>query len=217
MRIALADDLRQWIATKLKAVRSEPFRIGVAISAQLPASTPLLNVPTGLVRILDRDLKAANILKRDDRGHVVDVHALRYTFASHLSKGGVMPRTAQAAMRHGSLDMTMQHYTDPRLLDVAGAMDVLPSLPLDEPPKRESAKATGTDAGSLVRTLVPIPGNGRTQEANADKTADSADSYRLAVSGGNNSGSERLSSDVRMTGLGFEPRTSGLKGRCSTN
>jgi len=48
----------------------------------------------------------------------------------------VAPRTAQAAMRHSSprlrsgqaLDLTMNVYTDPTLLDVAGAMEVLPEL-----------------------------------------------------------------------------------------
>jgi site-specific recombinase XerD len=41
---------------------------------------------------------AAGIPKRDDRGRTVDVHALRHTFGTHLSKNGVAPRTAQAAM-----------------------------------------------------------------------------------------------------------------------
>jgi integrase len=57
--------------------------------------------PAGLVRILDRDLKLAGIPKRDSRGWSVDVHALRHTFGTLLSKGNVAPRTAQAAMRHG--------------------------------------------------------------------------------------------------------------------
>ena len=43
---------------------------------------------------------------------------------------GVAPRTAQAAMRHSSLDLTMNVYTDPELLDVAGALGVLPELSL---------------------------------------------------------------------------------------
>ncbi len=39
-------------------------------------------------------------------------------------------RTAQAAMRHSSLDLTMNVCTDPTLLDVAGAMEALPELGL---------------------------------------------------------------------------------------
>ena len=89
---------------------------------------------------------AAGIAKRDDRGRTIDVHALRTTFATLLSKGGVSPRTAQAAMRHSSIDLTMNTYTDPKLLDVQGAVDSLPTLqlPTDRPTRqRQTLKATG--------------------------------------------------------------------------
>jgi integrase len=112
----------------------------------LSADTPLFTIPAGLVRILDRDLVAAGIArrvevssgkwkidKRDERGRTVDVHALRHTFGTLLSAAGVAPRTAQAAMRHSTIDLTMNVYTDPKLLDVAGAMDLLPALPLGRP------------------------------------------------------------------------------------
>lgn len=57
------------------------------------------------------------------------------------------PRTAQAAMRHSSIDLTMNVYTDPRLLDVHGAGDVLPALPLNKQPREaEPMRATGTDS-----------------------------------------------------------------------
>jgi integrase len=56
------------------------------------------------------------------------VHALRHTFGTHLSKAGVPPRVAQAAMRHSSLNLTMNIYTDPTLLDVAGAINALPAF-----------------------------------------------------------------------------------------
>ena len=58
----------------------------------------------------------------------MDVHALRHTFGSHLSARGVLPRTAQAAMRHSNIQLTMNLYTDPRLLDVAAALEALPRL-----------------------------------------------------------------------------------------
>jgi len=41
---------------------------------------PIFNVPAGLLRILDRDLKLADIPKTDDRGRTVDIHAMRHTF-----------------------------------------------------------------------------------------------------------------------------------------
>jgi len=39
-------------------------------------------------------------------------------------KGGLTPRTAQAAMRHSTIDLTMNVYTDPKLLDVAGGRGI---------------------------------------------------------------------------------------------
>jgi len=106
-----------------------------------------LPVSRQLRAILDRDLKLAGIAKRDDCGRTVDVHALRHTFGTHLSKGGVAPRTAQAALRHSSIDLTMNVYTDPRLLDVHGALDALPELPLQRDTQQPTTqnRATGTD------------------------------------------------------------------------
>ncbi|MDA1252832.1 MAG: site-specific integrase, partial [Planctomycetota bacterium] len=126
LRADLAEDIRGWLRSRQNAA---PLRLDGKVA--LPADSPLFNVPTGLRRILDRDLKAAGIPKRDDRGRTIDVHALRHTFGTMLSQGGVAPRTAQAAMRHSSIDLTMNVYTEPRLLDVAGAMESLPNLPLD--------------------------------------------------------------------------------------
>lgn len=126
----------------------------------LSADTPVFTVPAGLVRIFDRDLRLAGIPKVDERGRTIDVHALRHTFGTLLSKGGVAPRTAQAAMRHSSIDLTMNVYTDPKLLDVAGAVQSLPALPLAGSAPQE-AKATGTtDAApkKLAHVLAHPPG-----------------------------------------------------------
>lgn len=95
--------------------------------ASTPAA-PLFYVPTGLRRILDRDLIAAGIPKIDDRGRSLDAHALRTTFGTHLSMAGVPLRTAQTAIRHSTPALTTNDYTDPRLLDVHGAIESLPAL-----------------------------------------------------------------------------------------
>jgi integrase len=67
---------------------------------------------------------------------------LRHTFGTHLSKAGVTPRVAMAAMRHSSLELTMNIYTDPALLDVAGAIDVLPSFSTERPSRPSALAAT---------------------------------------------------------------------------
>lgn len=108
----------------------------------MPKHEPLSEVPEGLIRILDRDPVFARqarveirdgkqvVVKTDDRGRTIDIHALRHTFGTHLSKAGVPLRTAQAAMRHSDPSLTTNVYTDPKLLDVAGAVANLPDLPL---------------------------------------------------------------------------------------
>ena len=144
LRPDLVADLRDWLGERLDAARDAAKAKGLPLPARLPDDAPLLNVPTGLVTALNRDLRVAGIPKRDDRGRVLDIHALRHTFGTHLSKGGVAPRVAQAAMRHSTLELTMNTYTDPRLLDVAGALDVLPALPLDAGPGAERQRATRT-------------------------------------------------------------------------
>jgi integrase len=116
LRADLAEDLRLWIANR----RSNP-----------QPTDPLFDVSINLVKVLDRDLEFAGIAKRDERNRTACVHSLRHTFATLMSRGGVAPRTAQAAMRHSTIDLTMSVYTDPKLLDVVGALDALPGLPLD--------------------------------------------------------------------------------------
>ena len=153
LRQDIAAELREWLQDR---IQDQPLQFGG--SDLLPAGSPLLYVPTGLRRILDRDLKAAGIPKRDDRGRTVDVHAMRHTFGTMLSQNGVAPRTAQAAMRHSKIDLTMNVYTDPRLLDVSGAMEALPSLPTGEHPDRSAqrARATGTHDGKPSVPFAPL-------------------------------------------------------------
>jgi len=150
LRNDLRDDLMSWLTDKRQALQgnasgatSEICLPLTGVDKSLPANARLFYVPSGLIRILNRDLKTAGIPKKDERGRTVDVHALRHTFGTHLSKGGVAPRTAQAAMRHSDIRLTMNTYTDPKLLDVHGAMEALPDLPLI-PTSSEAQQATGT-------------------------------------------------------------------------
>ena len=174
LRPDLAADLRSWLNERLAAIQTESRANGDAIPARLPTTAPLLSMPSDAIRAFNRDLEAAGIPKSDDQKRTVDLHALRHTFATHLSKRGVAPRTAQAALRHSTLDLTMNVYTDPRLLDVAGALDVLPALPLDGE-QTVQYRATGTcDGRPLAPTLAPVlapDGDKRRKSlSSADKT-----------------------------------------------
>jgi site-specific recombinase XerD len=66
-----------------------------------------------LTRVFARDLAAASIPERDERNRVVDIHALRVTFGTHLCAAGVPLRAAQAAMRHSKPELTANNYTTP--------------------------------------------------------------------------------------------------------
>lgn len=191
LRADLAADLRQWLDDKATVrqdaarnaptlrIDAQPVKPGKHATGRirrreghscqgattLPPGERLFDIPTGLVRILDRDLQAAGIAKRDDRGRTLDVHALRHSFGTLLSKGGVSPRTAQAAMRHSSVDLTMNVYTDPRLLDVHAAVDALPELLLEGlEPSRQFATGTAGDTTYdrvfVAPIVAPTRGNG---------------------------------------------------------
>jgi len=113
LRADLRNDLAAWVAE----------RGGDRMAA-------LFAITQAALKVFNRDLRFARIAKRDERGRTVCLHSLRHTFATMLSRGGVQPRVAQAAMRHSTINLTMTVYTDPRLLDVEGALAVLPCLPL---------------------------------------------------------------------------------------
>lgn len=111
IRPDLAADLRAWVVGR-------------------EADEPLIRLTDAALKVFDRDLAFAQIPKRDDRGRTACVHSLRATHGTLLTCGGVGPRVVQASLRHATLDLSMQTYTDDRLLNVERALDVLPELPL---------------------------------------------------------------------------------------
>ena len=221
LRSDLAADLAGWLGDKLKALQAESRKRGESLPLRLPAATLVFNVPAGLLRILNRDLAFAGIDKTDDRGRTIDVHALRHTFGTHLSKVGVSPRTAQAAMRHSTIDLTMNVYTDPRLLDVHGAIERLPALSLSGADDTEAA--TGTDGRAEIEPRKFAPGFAPTSR-NSVQTVSTCDS-------GNKRGEPAPPRQETQKGLkttcfpnllqvepkGVEPSTSALRTQRSPN
>lgn len=128
LRSDLVNDLCDYLDQRLRTEQEKALRVSHAMPMRLPVGSKLFTVPRDFIKIFDRDIAAAGIPKRDERGRVVDIHALRHTFGTHLSKAGVAPRVAMAAMRHSSLDLTMNIYTDPVLLDVEAAVEALPKF-----------------------------------------------------------------------------------------
>ena len=136
---------------------------------------------------------------------------MRHTFGIHLSKGGVSPRTAQVAMRHFKIELTMNTYTDPRLLDV------LPALPLDNDGQTERAKATGTNARTLVPLLVPTSGNRGTDRIISGRSARDVETNTNIASVDIGRVRESVARDVEKRVKGLEPSTATLATWCSTN
>jgi YHS domain-containing protein len=67
----------------------------------------------------------------------------------------------QVLMRHSSGTLTDDVYSDRQLLDLRGALDKLPELPLDDRPETGRHKETGTyDAASSVALSVATSGGG---------------------------------------------------------
>ena len=83
VRADLAEDLRHWIADKLALSQEESRRQRKEVPTGFPDGTPVFDVPTGLVRIFDRDPKKAGIAKRDDQGRTLDVLPSRSLDPTH--------------------------------------------------------------------------------------------------------------------------------------
>jgi integrase len=234
LRADLANDLTLWLSDIPKPSTLR-LRAGVTI---MDHKRPLFTVPAGLVRILDRDLDVAGIAKKDERGRTIDVHALRTSFGTLLSIGGVAPRTAQAAMRHSTIDLTMNVYTDPKLLDVHGALNSLPSLDLNtiRESERTTMKATGTDSKDNLSTkdripqqLAPMlaPNSGQMGQTVSLRVIssenDDESSTRQATAGSPPKPSKKALSTVfvnkalRVERKGVEPSTSALRTQRSPN
>jgi hypothetical protein len=116
-------------------------------------------------------------------------------------------------MRHSTIDLTMNTYTDPRLLDVHGALDVLPTLPLDRGDVLEE-KATGTTGCS--RELAPEADQSGVSWSTGDKRVTDEEDRRsedqIDVSGCDGKRKPSLTSSVneghQVGANGFEPSTS---------
>ncbi|MGA8350584.1 MAG: hypothetical protein WB773_22525 [Isosphaeraceae bacterium] len=94
------------------------------------------------------DLKAAGIEPESNSG-IVDFHALRGTYISHLVSSGASVKTCQTLARHSSPVLTIGIYAKASLHDIAGAVESLPDLTPTQP-HCEALSATGTVGGPLA-------------------------------------------------------------------
>lgn len=109
--------LREDLAEELRAVMPKDVQPRDPVFASVTCMATFL-----------QDLQRAGIPSRDAEGRVVDFHSLRYTCGTWLAQAGVAPRVAMEIMRHTDMKLTMNLYTDPTVLNTAGAINGLPSL-----------------------------------------------------------------------------------------
>ena len=139
-------------ASTTKARRADTIPLRHDLADALGATMPTDAQPTDRVfpsipkmATFKRDLERAEIAHVDASGRVVDFHSLRYTCGTMLAKAGVAPRIAMEIMRHTDMRLTMNLYTDPRLLDTARAIERMPDLDEQPAAERVVARRTGTD------------------------------------------------------------------------
>lgn len=127
---------------------------------------PKLTVRTA--EMLKRDLDAAGIPYVDDAGLFADFHALRHSYISLITAGGVHPKIAQRLARHSDINLTMSRYSHTLLEDEAKGLEALPEFPSmfgsDDDCGGAVLRATGTDgpsggnenAGSVGESVLPV-------------------------------------------------------------
>ncbi len=78
--------------------------------------------------MLAEDLTAAKIPVIDERGLVVDFHALRYTYCALLALNDVPIAVVSQLMRHSSLDLTAKLYLSLGLRDLLDEVNKIPEF-----------------------------------------------------------------------------------------
>ncbi|MDM8006168.1 MAG: hypothetical protein QUV05_08495, partial [Phycisphaerae bacterium] len=192
IRADLAKDLSRHLAERLCEQQRAAVREGRAYPVVLSSDEPLFRLPDGLVKRFDRDLVAAGIARpagkkgkwrvnrRDALGRSLDIHCLRTTFNSLMAAASVPLTTRRILMRHAAAGITDEHYTDRTLIDLRGALDRLPVLPLDGAAAEPATlAANGTDhavaeevnggqgaiGGSVCSPVYSTPRNSGAQSA----------------------------------------------------
>jgi integrase len=144
IRRELAEELRQWIQEAEVA----------------PESSLWPNLTQNTAMMLRKDLKAAEIPYVDDSGRYADFHALRHSYISLITQGGVHPKIAQRLARHSDINLTMSRYSHTLLSDEAEALEVLPEFPSvfdTDRPQQQTLQATGTDDVQLTSSRPDTP------------------------------------------------------------
>lgn len=99
--------------SKRKRTDRQPIRsdLARAVKAWLDQHGRPPRVPQRTASILRSDLERAGI-PIESRGKILDFHALRVAYITHIVKRGTDPATAQQLARHSDVRLTLSTYTD---------------------------------------------------------------------------------------------------------
>jgi integrase len=117
------------LVSELRSLRDLHARmLGREVSAQdhvfLTPEGSVWSQPTNnLARVFRRTLKTAGIERVDDRGFVLDLHSLRHTYGTRLSRWQVGLTQAQKLMGHSDPKLTAKVYTHLEVQDLRATMD----------------------------------------------------------------------------------------------
>ncbi len=129
------DDVKPWIEVRAATTKNKRpatmFLVPqlVALLKKNRGNGTGLVLPGGVpgVATLEKDLVAAGIPIKDERGWRVDFHALRHTYASLLGSAGVSESTRVKMVRHSEWRQT-DNYTDPSSVPLHAGMEKLSLL-----------------------------------------------------------------------------------------
>ena len=135
--------------------------------------------------------------------------------------GGVNPKEAQSLARHSVITLTMDRYTHQYAGNLTAALNVLPDL---STPTNEVAKAMGTDGENPSRqhpvfsVSPPVSLEGAVSSSLVESCGVDKQMSAIAESPGKTGRNHTfIGGNEVMSALGLEPKTYGLKVRCSTN
>jgi site-specific recombinase XerD len=118
--------LRAALVFELMALKQTHERVLGAAGPRVflsPEGIEWPSVSRNALRVFHRVLERAGIARRDANGHVVDLHALRHSYASQLARNGVSLAHAQRPLGHAEIAMTAKVYTHLGVEDLRAAVE----------------------------------------------------------------------------------------------
>jgi site-specific recombinase XerD len=167
---------------------------------------------------LERDGRVqSDFLKSKTADGTVDFHGLRHTFCTLMASSGVHPGVAQKLARHSTITLTMDRYSHVDREELTRAVATLPSLATPQNAFTATAIASNPvylgvcleDDFSCDPLMTIDESEGYQSEWPDDERLDEIlESHVFYLI---------TQAEEKMKALGLEPRTYGLKVRCSTD